>query len=253
MGQGNVEHMTITDDAKAELVAQLLADPDFLDTLRTATRARAERPFFNMAGQRIGVNPLVATGRVQVSPGQTISSASWGNPVWDQSINVFADAPSRDSQWPSPHEGSECYTLDTGSPWAYRSGAWRGRPKGFVASATGPASQIDCPSGGATLVSLSPTLVAGRKYLVAAYCSGTQTTATGSNIVTVGGVDMGSPRMWTNTNDAAGNARAGAMSMMVTPVTTGPRALNITGLATAGVFRVVANTCELSVTDIGSA
>jgi hypothetical protein len=124
-------------------------------------------------------------------------------------------------------------------------------PRGFVISATGPAAQTDCPSGGATLVSLNPTLTAGRKYLVSAYCSGTQTTATGSNIATLNGVDMGSPRIWTNTNDAAGNARAGGMAMMVTAASTGARALTIVALATAGVFRVSPNTCELSVTDIG--
>ena len=117
--------MTATDTTRDDLVQSLLADPDFLDTLRAAVRNRAERPFFNMAGDRIGVNPLAATGRVQVAPGQTISSATWGNPVWDQSVNCFASAADRDAQWPSPHDGSVCYTVDQAVLWLRMGGIWK--------------------------------------------------------------------------------------------------------------------------------
>lgn len=117
--------MTTTEpQTSRELIQALMDDPDFLEMFRTALRSRAERPLFNMAGQRAGINPLATTGRVQVSPGQTISSASFGNPVWDQSINCFNSAADRDAQWPTPHDGSVCYTVDTQTLWVRRSGVW---------------------------------------------------------------------------------------------------------------------------------
>jgi hypothetical protein len=133
--------MTTTDEATTQqLIEALLDDPDFLDTFRLALRSRPQRPYFNMAGELIGVNPLAATGRVQVSPGQTISSASWGNPVWDQSVNCFASPTDRDSQWPSPHDGSVCYTADLGFLWVRRAGVWRGLPTGVLAQASSVAN-----------------------------------------------------------------------------------------------------------------
>jgi hypothetical protein len=118
--------MTTTETTTDQLLQALLEDPDFLDKFRTAVRSRGERPFFNMAGERI--DPLATTpkGRVQVSPGQTISSASWGNPVWDQSVNCFNSISDRDAQWPTPHDGAMCYTADTGTFWRCLNGVWSG-------------------------------------------------------------------------------------------------------------------------------
>lgn len=243
--------MTDTDTTKADVIAALLADLDFLDTLRTTARARGERPFFNMAGDRIGVNPLAATGRVQVSPGQTISSASWGNPVWDQSINVFADAPSRDSQWPSPHEGSECYTLDTSSPWVYRAGAWHGRPKGYVASVLGPASQVNCATTGTQLLALTATLVLGRRYLVTGSVLGTQTTAGAGPRTDLGGVDAGSRIVWGGASVIANGVVGGGFANQLTPNATGARTVTLTGYAGVGTFNIGPGNAELVITDIG--
>lgn len=122
-----------------ELVQALLDDPDFLDMFRGALRATQERPVFNMAGDRIDLL-AAATGRVQVSPGQTISSASWGNPVWDQSVNCFASAADRDAQWPAPHDGSICWQADTNTFWARRAGVWRGLPMGVLAQVVATAN-----------------------------------------------------------------------------------------------------------------
>ena len=241
-------------DTKAELVAQLLADPDFLDTLRTATRARAERPFFNMAGERVGVSPLVATGRVQVSPGQTISSASWGNPIWDQSINVFADAPSRDSQWPTPHEGSECHTLDTGSPWVYRSGAWHGRPRGYVASGLGPASQTDT-SGGTVVLSVAASLVAGRRYLVTGQTLASQVSATGNPscvLADSAGLINAPVRLFTQVGAVANGALSGSAAFAILAAATASVTFTLTGSSTAGACRFGANQSQIAIVDIGS-
>lgn len=64
-----------------------------------------------------------ATGRLTVAPGQTIASA-WGNTVFDQSVLVFASPADRDAQWPTPHDGSMCFTSDMGIFWVRRAGGW---------------------------------------------------------------------------------------------------------------------------------
>jgi C1q domain len=104
-----------------ELADELVSDPGVLLALRQAI-TRKDGPVRNMAG--VDILAAAVTGRVVVSPGQTISSSAWGNPVWDQSVNVFASAADRDTQWPTPHDGAVCYTLDTRNLWLRRAGAW---------------------------------------------------------------------------------------------------------------------------------
>jgi hypothetical protein len=70
--------------------------------------------------------PLVIpnpAGHQVVAPGQTVAS-DWGNHVWDQSVQCFASAADRDTQYPTPHAGAVCYTIDTGMIWVHRAGAW---------------------------------------------------------------------------------------------------------------------------------
>lgn len=67
---------------------------------------------------------MATTGRIQVSPGQTIQSTQWGNVIWDQSINAFNTAADRAAQWPNPHLGSVSWLDDSGTLWVYRGGAW---------------------------------------------------------------------------------------------------------------------------------
>jgi hypothetical protein len=122
-----------------DLAALLAADPTFLDQLADRLQARPQR-HFNMAGQDIAALAAAPTGRVQVSPGQTISSASWGNPVWDQSVNCFNTAADRDSQWLTPHDGSICWQADSNTFWVRRNGVWRGLPMGVLAQVVSTAN-----------------------------------------------------------------------------------------------------------------
>jgi hypothetical protein len=193
---------------------------------------------------------VAPNGRLVVAPGTTIASA-WGNTTFDQTMQTYASAADRTNQWPTPNEGALSFLVDSHTPFIFRSGAWHPLPIGFVAGVVGPAAQIDCGSAGATVVSLAPILTAGRRYRVHAYATGGQQTATGSNIASLNGVDLGAPRLWTNTNDIAGNARSAALSVQYTAAATGAHTFSVVILATAGVFRVTANTCELSVDDIG--
>lgn len=62
-------------------------------------------------------------GYQQVSPGQTVQS-TWGNTVWNQTLNRFASAADRDAQWPAPPNGAICYLADLGLVYVRRSGAW---------------------------------------------------------------------------------------------------------------------------------
>ena len=243
--------MTSTDTAKDELVAQLLADPDFLDTLRTATRARAERPFFNMAGERIGINPLATTGRVQVSPGQTISSASWGNPVWDQSINCFDNAAARDSQWPSPHDGSVCYLADGTGLWARRAGVWRGLPMGYMAQAVGPATQTDSAAGGVTLVSVTVPTIAGRRYRISTFAVGTQvSTASTSYYQVLGPTDLGYQRFAMVVSAAVGAVIMGTGVNTYLAAASGNQTWGVQSVGST--LRTTPSSAQVTVEDIGS-
>lgn len=246
--------MTATDTAKDELVRQLLADPDFLDSLRVAARGRPDRPVFNMAGDQINLlaGPV---GRVQVAPGQTISSASWGNPVWDQSINCFASAADRDSQWLSPHVGAECYTLDTDSPWVYRTGGWKGRAKGWMASAVGPATQTDTGSTATAVISVPVTLVQGRRYRVSVQTLASQQTAAGTPVATIsdtGGYVPGTVRVFFAVGLAVGVAITGSAVYTLLATATTSITFSLMGSSSAGVCRFGASSSQLTVEDIGS-
>lgn len=89
-----------------------------VDLVQRALDALALRPLRNTLGKAAqvlvdnGIISLAAnSGRIVVAPGQSISSA-WGNTVFDQSVICFASAADRDAQWPAPHAGAVCYTLD---------------------------------------------------------------------------------------------------------------------------------------------
>jgi hypothetical protein len=84
------------------------------------------------------------TGRIQIAPPSDpgapfpIRSQEWGNVLWDQSVNVFADPTERNAQWAQPHEGAMSYLLSTQQVSVFANGAWRIvaiepiRPRGIV-------------------------------------------------------------------------------------------------------------------------
>ena len=94
-----------------------------LDALQARQRARAEaRPVHNAAGREVTPGQQAA-GRLIVAPGDTVASV-WGNTTYDQTMQVFLNPLDRDTQWPSPHDGATCYTVDTGTAWIRKSGVW---------------------------------------------------------------------------------------------------------------------------------
>ena len=82
-------------------------------------------------------------GRIQVSPGQVIQSAQWGNVVWDQSVNAFANAADRTAQWPNPQEGALSYLADLRRWYGYTAGAWT--PIGVALSVAGQVDYTGAP------------------------------------------------------------------------------------------------------------
>jgi hypothetical protein len=81
------------------------------------------------------------SGRIQVSPGQTIQSAQWGNIVFDQSVIPFLNAADRDAQWTAPKEGAVCYLLDVHRLYLYEAAGWqpvfRGKAQRYTVTRTG--------------------------------------------------------------------------------------------------------------------
>jgi hypothetical protein len=69
------------------------------------------------------VGPQASAGRVTVNPGDQLLN-TWGNLVFDQSVNVFDTAAARDTQWPTAPGGACCYTVAEQTLWQYRAGAW---------------------------------------------------------------------------------------------------------------------------------
>jgi hypothetical protein len=117
---------------------------------------------------------MATPGRVQVSPGQVVSSLT-DNQRWDQSIQRFDTTADRDAQFPAPHQGAMCFVADVARWYGYRNGAWQalsfgsagafGFGKGTTAQpipngvSTPVALQLDGASRGVTLTG-GTTLVA---------------------------------------------------------------------------------------------
>jgi len=103
-------------------------------------------------------------GRVQVAPGQVIQSSQWGNPLWDQSVQCFANAADRATQYPAPHEGSLSFLEDTKRLDKYAGGAWVSVAPTVVANTAVVASPIlycrtvavTTDGGGGAVVPISP-------------------------------------------------------------------------------------------------
>lgn len=115
---------------------------ELLDALLERARSRPAPPLVNLAGEEVGA--LATTGRIQVNSGDTIL-ASWGNTVFDQTVECFASPTDRDSQWNAPHDGAACYTADQGIFWLRKQGAWvaLGGPSVAVGSGSGLTSFTD--------------------------------------------------------------------------------------------------------------
>ena len=85
----------------------------------------------------------MAVGRKTVAARQTIES-QWGNQVWDQSVQTFANKAQRDTQFPAPHLGA-CCALDDhpGILMEWGGSAWWGwQAAGIVLGTTGDAVAV---------------------------------------------------------------------------------------------------------------
>jgi hypothetical protein len=69
------------------------------------------------------VEPRATTGRITVKAGDVVAS-TWGNTTFDQTVECFDSTSGRDTQWPTPHDGATCYTVDTGTLWLRQAGVW---------------------------------------------------------------------------------------------------------------------------------
>jgi hypothetical protein len=91
-------------------------------------------------------------GRVQVAPGQVIQSAAWGNPLWDQSVQAFANAADRTAQFPLPQAGAVTYLMDVDRVQMLSSGGtWYDLMLG---------KNVNSVQSGSPVVTLSPSGVA---------------------------------------------------------------------------------------------
>jgi streptogramin lyase len=84
----------------------------------------------------------MAVGRKTVAPRQTITS-QWGNWVWDQSIQSFADKAARTTQFPAPQLGATCVLDDhPGQVYQWDGTQWMTRQSGKATMSTDPNSFI---------------------------------------------------------------------------------------------------------------
>lgn len=236
-------------------VLDQLTDAD-LDAIADRLRVRGDvaflqlGPLTNLAGAVVP-RAGTTTGRLQVAPGQTISSV-WGNTLFDQSMECFANVADRSAQWTTPHEGALSWLADSSTPWAYRNGVWKGLPLGPLVSAVGPASQTDCAAATTTLLTVTLPVVAGRRYRACGYGFGTQVTNTATNYLGVVDGDGTQFRFLTNYNITANTACYGIGSFMYTPATSKTATFTYFGFSSVAALRVTANVCQLQVDDIGS-
>jgi hypothetical protein len=68
----------------------------------------------------------MGTGRKTVVVGQVIDPVAWGNPLWDQSVQVFASDADRTTQYPSGqrHEGAVTWLEDIDALQVWVNGIW---------------------------------------------------------------------------------------------------------------------------------
>lgn len=195
---------------------------------------------------------MATTGRIQVSPGQTISSASWGNLVWDQSFNCFDNAAARDAQWPSPHDGSVCWLEDSLTLWVYR-GGWKGVPRGYFAYNTGPGTAQSIGGTLTTILTVTFAAVFGRIYKISGQASGTVLTAAGGPNVRLTDDQGGRSDPINQPSTPINGVAVGSSFNLYMPSSTHTATATLAGIITpSGTFSIGAATCRILVEDIGS-
>ena len=223
-----------------------------LDALAARAAARAvDRPLHNQAGNE--VTPYASTGRLVVHPGDTIASV-WGNTTYDQTVQQFDSVTDRNTQWPTPKDGAMAYTVDTGTLWVRRAGTWKMVPLGYVASQVGPAATVTSGATATTIVSLTAPVTAGRRYRLNVFAFGQQAAAVGNSyfqLASAANIDSIQNRFVHQNGLPVGSYLIGSAAYLYTPGSSGSQTWTIQGVASAGSISTIANTCVMSVEDIG--
>lgn len=124
-------------------------------------------------------------------------------------------------------------------------------PRGYLASATGPASQTDYTTF-TTVVSVSVPIVAGRRYRISAYVYGVQQTNTAT--VTARVRDDQTVDNFMFNGSLAANAAIPSTTAVFTYLAAAARTATWSLMlsASAAAFRLTANAAQITVEDIGT-
>ena len=128
-------------------------------------------------------------------------------------------------------------------------------PRGFIATAIGPASQTDV-SGQTVVLTLTAPLVAGRRYRVTGQAWSIQQTSTGNATImlvdTLGLLPItGNLRLSSLLSLVATGGAPGVATWTFTATASGNDTFNMTGQTSAGTLRFPASSSQIVVEDIG--
>jgi hypothetical protein len=128
-------------------------------------------------------------------------------------------------------------------------------PRGYTGSAIGPATQINIGGTATNVVSLTASVVAGRRYRLSLFAFGQQLTAQGTSwftLATANNIDSIQGRFAQLFNLPINAYLVGSAVFMYSPAASGSQTWTIQGLAAAGTLQVNANNCVIILEDMGS-
>lgn len=131
-------------------------------------------------------------------------------------------------------------------------------PLGFIATLQGPAAQTDCGAANTMVVDLVIPVTFARRYRTTAWGYGTQQSAAGNPRLLVASPSnitfdsTGVLYLFYAYNIATAQYGVGGASFTWIANVTGNINMRLWGITNAGVFRVPANACSLTVEDIGT-
>jgi hypothetical protein len=134
----------------------------------------------------------MATGRKTVVVGQVIDPTTWGNPLWDQSVQTFTSAADRTAQFPAPKQGAVSWLEDAKSLEVFDGTTWlsvRGPTSATAATASSPGTTLLNPGTWQDMIAIAEFPVqAGGAYIVSAFGA---TSAGGAKSVAQHGLVVG--------------------------------------------------------------
>ena len=134
------------------------------------------------------------------------------------------------------------------------SGAGSG-PRGWVAQTVGPVSTVSCGATATTIMSLTATLAAGRRYRLSVFAWGAQAGSVGTaffGLSSTANIDSAQGRLAQITGLAVGSFLVGTAVWTYTPTAASSQTWTLQGTTSAGSLAVSANQCSMLLEDIGS-